>query len=72
MQEIANKQNRLATIIGGFKQSITRFARTQQPSFAWQERYYDRIIRNQDEMNRIAEYIDNNVAKWCEGMKIDY
>ena len=72
MQEIANKQNRLATIIGGFKQSVTRFARIQQPSFAWQERYYDRIIRNQGEMNRIAEYIANNVAKWCEGLKIDY
>ena len=72
MQDIANKQGRLSTVIGGFKQSITRFARTKQPYFAWQTRYYDRIIRDQDEMNRIATYIDNNVAKWIEGCEVDY
>ena len=72
MQDIANKQGRLSTVIGGFKQSVTRFARTKQPYFAWQTRYYDRIIRNQDEMNRIAIYIENNVAKWGEGCEVDY
>ena len=72
MQNIANKQGRLSTVIGGFKQSITRFARTKQPYFAWQTRYYDRIIRDQDEMNRIAIYIENNVAKWGEGCEVDY
>ena len=72
MSRATQMQSWLSVVIRQFKQFVTRFARTQQPSFAWQERYYDRIIRNQDEMNRIAEYIDNNVAKWCEGMKIDY
>ncbi|MBQ2498771.1 MAG: transposase [Bacteroidales bacterium] len=72
MSRVTQMQSWLSVVIRQFKQSVTRFARTIQPSFAWQERYYDRIIRNQDEMNRIAEYIDNNVAKWCEGMKIDY
>jgi hypothetical protein len=33
-------------------------------NFAWQTRFNDRIIRNQDEMNRIAKYIENNVANW--------
>ena len=72
MQDIANKQGRLSTVIGGFKQSVTRFARAKQPYFAWQTRYYDRIIRDQDEMNRIAIYIENNVAKWNEGCEVDY
>lgn len=72
MQDIANKQNKLSTMIGGFKQSVTRFARTTQPCFAWQTRYYDRIIRDQNEMNRIANYIENNVAKWIEGCEVDY
>ena len=26
--------------------------------------FHERIIRNTDEMNHIAEYIENNVAKW--------
>jgi len=72
MQDIANKQGKLSTMIGGFKQSVTRFARTTQPCFAWQTRYYDRIIRDQNEMNRIANYIENNVAKWIEGCEVDY
>lgn len=64
MQKIANHQGRLSTAIGGFKQSVTRFARQNDIAFAWQSRFHDYIIRNQNEMNRIAEYIENNVAKW--------
>lgn len=64
MQEIANKQGRLSTAIGGFKQAVTRFARQNDIPFAWQSLFHDHIIRDQNEMNRIAEYIENNVAKW--------
>ena len=32
--------------------------------FAWQPRFYDRIIRNDDEYRRIACYIINNPANW--------
>ena len=64
MQNIANKQGRLSTMIGGFKQSITRFARQNNIPFAWQPRFYDRIIRKTDDLNRIAEYIDTNVVRW--------
>lgn len=72
MLHATQMQSWLSVVIRQFKQSVTRFARTTQPDFAWQERYYDRIIRNQCEMNRIAKYIEDNVAKWCDGMKIDY
>ena len=27
-------------------------------------RFYDRIVRNQTELNNIAEYIENNVVNW--------
>ena len=30
----------------------------------WQRNYYEHIIRNDDELNRIREYIINNPAKW--------
>ena len=64
MQTIANQQGRLSTMIGGFKQSVTRYANANSISFAWQTRFHDRIIRDHDEMNRIAEYIENNVVRW--------
>ena len=71
MQYIANKCGKLSHIISRFKFVVTRFARTTQPYFVWQPRYYDRIIRNQYEMNCVAGYIENNVARWKEGCEVD-
>ena len=64
MQDICNRQGKLSTVIGGMKQSITRFARKHNIPFAWQPRFHDHIIRDTNEMNNIADYIENNVAKW--------
>ncbi len=30
----------------------------------WQRNYYERIIRNQDSLNRIRRYIQENPIKW--------
>jgi hypothetical protein len=30
----------------------------------WQRNYYEHIIRNENELNRIREYIVNNPMKW--------
>lgn len=64
MREIANQCGLLSTTIGGIKSAVTRYARANGIRFAWQTRFHDHIIRNQDEMNRIAEYIENNVTTW--------
>ena len=32
----------------------------------WQKSFHDHIIRNQEDYNRIAEYIENNPARWAE------
>lgn len=32
----------------------------------WQRNYYEHIIRNEEEMNRIREYIIDNPARWAE------
>ncbi len=66
MKNIANKQGRLSTAIGGFKQSITRFANEKQIDFSWQPRFHDHIIRDNVELNRVATYIENNVANWTD------
>lgn len=57
-------QSWLSIVIRLFKQSVTRFANQNKIVFAWQARFHDHIIRNQNEMDKITEYIENNVKKW--------
>lgn len=40
------------------------FANENNIEFAWQTRFYDRIVRDQNEFNYITKYIENNVANW--------
>ena len=37
---------------------------TPFPGKIWQRNYYEHIIRNNDELNKIREYIQNNPLKW--------
>ena len=30
----------------------------------WQRNYYEHVVRGEDELNRIREYIDNNPIQW--------
>lgn len=64
MSEISPKRGSLGAVIRGIKSSVTKHANTRHIRFGWQTRSHDRIIRDQDEMNRIAEYISNNPAQW--------
>lgn len=54
----------LGTVIRDVKARVSHLARHNGNHFSWQSRYYDRIIRNDKEMNRVAEYIENNIARW--------
>ena len=64
LQKIDDMKGWLSVVVGGLKSSISKFAHENAIPFAWQPRFHDRIIRDTDEMNRIAEYIEQNVAKW--------
>ncbi len=64
MQDIANKCGRLSAVIGGLKSEITRFANLNKIPFAWQARLHDRIIRDKNECNALAYYIENNPINW--------
>jgi len=63
------KQHSLSEIIRGFKtftaRKINEHQDTQGQPF-WQSRFYDRIIRDEDELNHVREYIQNNPLKWEE------
>lgn len=54
----------LSSIIRGFKIGVTKYTNNHNIDFAWQPRFHDRIIRSEDELNRIRQYIINNPLKW--------
>jgi len=58
-------KNNLSHIIRGFKGSCTkRIHESGFPSFHWQARFYDHIIRNEIDLHRIRMYIKNNPLRW--------
>ncbi len=56
----------LGKIIRAFKARTSHIIRTTTnlSHFKWQRNYYEHIIRNEDELNRIREYIINNPLQW--------
>lgn len=55
----------LSSIIRGFKIGVTKYVnKNNLEYFAWQSRFHDRIIRNENELNRIRQYIIDNPLKW--------
>lgn len=56
----------LSAYIGSLKSCVTRMARQEKPDFGWQTRYHDHLIRGERDMRHIAEYIENNIARWSD------
>lgn len=54
----------LSVIVNHYKGAVTRFAKKNNLSFKWQSRFYDHIIRNENDLRRIRSYIKNNPLKW--------
>ena len=46
--------------------SIKRFTSKKAGFSLWQQHYYDRIVRNEQEFLQMWQYIDNNPAAWLE------
>ena len=56
----------LSTIVRSFKASVTRELRLRGlvEGTVWQQSYWDRVIRNEDELNRIRQYVAFNPIAW--------
>jgi REP element-mobilizing transposase RayT len=53
------------SVIRGFKIGVTKWLRQNTEFYhIWQRNYYEYIIRNDKELNRIRQYIANNPMKW--------
>jgi len=62
---MCNSNVTLGKIIRHFKAKCTKLIRNQgYTEFQWQRGYYDRIIRNDIDLNKIRQYINNNPIKW--------
>lgn len=54
----------LSSVIGSYKSICSKTIRKYKPDFVWQDSFYDRIIRNEKELEKIREYIINNPVNW--------
>ena len=54
------------SIIARFVSTLKRFCNKACGENIWQSRYYDHIIRNEQDYDEIWQYIENNPAKWEE------
>jgi REP element-mobilizing transposase RayT len=59
----------LGGLIGAFKTVSTKqinLLRDTEGQIVWQRNYYERIIRNEPEMDRISRYIESNPTRWAD------
>jgi putative transposase len=59
----------LANIIQNFKSISSRKINRIHKNYGvsiWQRNYYERIVRNKQELNNQREYIKNNPANWVD------
>ncbi|MFA9402119.1 MAG: transposase [Anaerolineales bacterium] len=64
---IARRRMTLPMVIGFYKMNTAKainIANDTRGTHVWQRNYYEHIIRNEDSLNRIRRYIQENPIKW--------
>ena len=66
MSRISPKAKSLSVVIGSFKSIVSKTINKQLPNlkFFWQPRFYEHIIRKDESLNKIREYIKINPREW--------
>ena len=65
--KIERRRMLIPKMIGYFKMNAAKYINQLHGAAGhlfWQRNYYEHIIRNENELNRIREYIRNNPLKW--------
>ena len=63
------KHKPLGGLIGAFKTVSTKqinLLRDTEGQVVWQRNYYEHIVRDEHEMDRITRYIESNPSQWSE------
>ena len=64
-QGAINHAPTLGEMVRAYKAASTRFIRQAGSlDFAWQRNYYEHVVRDEDSLNRIRQYILDNPARW--------
>jgi putative transposase len=63
-QPQSQRKNSISCIIGSYKSAVTKYSHLAGLEMAWQPRFHDHIIRNDQEYVRIANYIKSNPGNW--------
>lgn len=58
--QISPKAGSLSTIIRSFKSAVSKYAHQKNIQFKWQPRYYETIIKNENQLLNIRYYIKQN------------
>ena len=64
---ILRRQMLIPKTVGYFKMNAAKYINQLRDATGhplWQRNYYEHVIRNENELNRITEYIQNNPLKW--------
>ena len=65
-------KRKLGRVIGGYKSIVSNQwlkvckAKGEVMGEIWQERYYDHIIRNDQDLRNVREYIETNPDRWVQ------
>lgn len=67
MSDISPDPGSLSAIVRAYKSACTkRIRRGVRSDFAWQARFYDRVIRNERERQATRRYVLENPLKWAQ------
>ena len=71
--QISPKSGSVSVIIGSYKSICTKHIKTPclEMNFAWQERFWDNIIKDEQAFENISNYIRNNPKNWKEDKFFD-
>ena len=55
----------IGSIVRSYKASVTKWCKENEyKKFKWQRNYFEHVIRNEEDLFRIKEYIQNNPLQW--------
>jgi REP element-mobilizing transposase RayT len=62
----ANYYGLIPKVVKSFKEAVTKVVRREmhEIDFKWQRSFYDHIIRDEEELNKIRKYIIENPLRW--------
>ena len=68
MSVISPQRDTLSVIVRTYKAAVTTLCRRERYAyFGWQRNYYDHVIRNGAELDRVRQYIQDNPLQWDLG-----